>query len=125
MNSRLTYRLLDVLIGDGVELKWSLHLKFVSYLDLAFLADFDPSVDFFAPTDPEYLILNLIRSVPNEQLTNGQFELQFSDRDVRIGDRWCNAWTAVWSSRIAIRALTCLSKSIELGSVHKIIIDFY
>ena len=47
---------------------------------MAVLTDFDSGVDFLPSTDPEDLILYLVRRIPNKELTNGQLELKLGDR---------------------------------------------
>ena len=49
---------------------------------MAVLTDFDSGVDFLPTADPEDLILDLVRRIPNKELTNGQLELKLGDRVV-------------------------------------------
>ena len=66
------------------------------------MADFDPSVDLLAATDPKYLILDQIGSILDEKLTNGQLELQLGDRVVGILERCGGTCPTTQSSRVSL-----------------------
>ena len=56
-------RLWHVLVRQRVELKRRLHLKLVTYSDLPILTEFLPCINLLPSADPEYLELQLVRSV--------------------------------------------------------------
>mgnify|MGYP000250457787 CR=1 FL=1 len=79
-----TYRFGIVLTGDCIEFERSFHLKFVSDPHLAILTELDSRINFLASAHPENLVLDLVRCVPNEQLSYGQLELELGNGNVRI-----------------------------------------